>query len=154
MSYLPKNPANPKNPSALPTGLYVLTADVQNPDKYGRSRDWNRAAVIKKGSKLYLIPNTRFGLEEAARPWGNNITKKGSNYERIDAHWAAYEEILANLKPVETSDEEYMTLLGKDHGYAGEAEYLILALLRTGKLTRADIEAAIPTANIILNETE
>lgn len=50
-------------------------------------------------------------------------------------------------------DDIYLGFLHRRYAFAGQPEILLQALLRQGKITRADLEASIPVGEAIGDET-
>lgn len=137
----------------LNSGAYVLKEDVKNPRPWKGRSDWLSQPVWKKGTRFIIFS---CGPEDGSRPVATylrcvdrggdsvKLAVAGEAYDEVeDPRWCAVvHRVLPRLEPVD-DPELALDVAGREQGYEALFNgYALAGLLRSGKLTIAEVVAA------------
>ena len=132
--------AAPDAPAVLAPGIYKLNAPVVNAGKDGRSSDWHSLPSFPTGT-YYVTKNVSDFGDGTFRDYGCRIGRDG--YGRVRPDHAGYDALAAALVPCEGTTEEFLNFQRDNKPFAGDADVILAHLIETGKISRAEIVAAI-----------
>lgn len=129
---------------ALKLGVYRLTRDVTNPKPDRRTRhDWRYAPVIREGSIVRVVDWPLGGDSESVRAI-EPVAVKADNVRQTWAHQTLRSDsplsgaIVEAMRRHDMSDAEWIDDLSD-----GQCRRALLALMRTGKIVRADAASVL-----------